>query len=137
MGMIDSGIRAYVLGQGKAARWLREALHVLAVAVPLTDHCIEELVRDADRLARLGRRRDPSRSYLTLLHEALTTQAHWVRLWTASDERIDEQDESGQAFVRIARRHALPRPWKLSEPVAVPARRPGPSYWNWASVDAA
>lgn len=137
MQLIDSGIRAYVLSQGKAARWLREALDALQVAVPLTDHCVEELVGEADRQARRRRRCDPSRSYLNLLREALTAQARWVQLWTASDERVEEQDESGQAFVRIARRHALPRPWKLTEPVAVPARRQLPSYWNWASVDAA
>ena len=137
MRLIDSGIRAYVLSQGKATRWMRTALHGLAVQVRLTDHCVEDLVRDADRHARAALRHDPSGAYLTLLHEAIAVRARWIKLWTASDETFPEQDESGQAFVRIARLHALPRPWKLSEPVAVPARRPVPSYWNWASADAA
>jgi hypothetical protein len=40
-------------------------------------------------------------------------------------------EETLQALVRIARKYALPRRWKLSEPVVVEYRRTRPSDWHW------
>jgi hypothetical protein len=73
------------------------------------------------------------------LHRQLAVRARFVQRWTGSDETIAEQDEkSVQALVRIARKYALPRRWKLSEPVVVEYRRTRPSYWHWAGeVDTA
>jgi hypothetical protein len=59
-------------------------------------------------------------------------QANWVRRWTATDEKVPADDPVAQGFVRIARKYALPRPWKLSDPVAVEVARLRPS-WGWAA----
>ena len=132
MTWLNSGIRAFLLAQGTAARWLREELDSLEVRVRLTDGCIEELAREADLAAR--RKMSGSAgagSYAELLRAQLSVQANWVRRWTTTDEKAAADDPVAQAFVRIARKYALPRPWKLSEPVAVEVARLRPS-WRWA-----
>lgn len=132
MTWLDSGIRALLLAQGTAARWLREELDSLQVRVRLTDGCIEELAREADHTARRATSAGGSASYVPLLREQLTVQANWVRRWTTTDEKPPADDPVAQAFVRIARQYALPRPWKLSEPVAVAVVRLRPP-WDWAA----
>jgi len=131
MTWLDSGIRAFLLVQGAATRWLREELNSLKVRIRLTDGCIEELTREADHAARgavvAG---DRESSYAELLREQIMVQANWVRRWTTTDEKVSADDPNAQAFVRIARKYALPRPWKLSEPVAVEVVRLRPS-WDW------
>jgi hypothetical protein len=135
MKLLDSGIRVFVLAQGTGARWLKEELNSLKVTTPLTDGCVDELVRGADNAAwEAFAASGGEKSYLMHLRQQLARQAALLREWTATDERI-AADEIGQAFVRIARKYALPRPWKLSEPVAVESRRLRPSYWKWAPVE--
>jgi hypothetical protein len=131
MTWLDSGIRAFLLAQGTAARWLREELQSLKVHVRLTDGCIEELAREADHAARRAVTSGDGGSYVELLRGQVIVQANWVRRWTATDERVPGDDPVAQAFVRIARKYALPRPWKLSEPVAVEVARLRPA-WGWA-----
>jgi hypothetical protein len=134
MKLFESGIRAIVMSQGAGTRWLRDELDSLEVKIPLSDGCVEELVREADRAAwQLLGSSTPRRPYRALLREQLAVQAALVRCWTCSDEKLDPNDEIGQAFVRIARKYALPRPWKLSEPVAVEARQTRPPTWRWAA----
>ena len=58
----------------------------------------------------------------------------FVQLWTGTDEKVPSEDARAQAFVRIARKYALPRPWKLSDPVAVESHRLRPSNWKWATA---
>jgi len=133
MTWLDSGIRVLLLAQGAAVRRLREELHALKIGILLTDGCIEELAREADQAARRAlSAADGAASYLELLREHLTVQANWVRRWTMTDEKTPADDPVAQAFVRIARKYALPRPWKLSDPVAVEVVRLRPS-WAWAS----
>ncbi len=132
MTWLNSGIRALLLAQGTAARWLREELDSLDVAIPLSDGCIEELAREADHAARRAISAGESGSYIELLREQIIVQANWVRRWTTTDEKAPGDDPVAQAFVRIARKYALPRPWKLSEPVAVEVARMRPS-WTWAA----
>lgn len=132
MTWLNSGIRAFLLAQGSAARWLREELDALKVSCLLTDGCIEELAREADQAARRAASAGDGASYVQLLREQLRVQARWVRSWTATDEKPPADDPIAQAFVRIARKYALPRPWKLSEPVAVEVVRRLPS-WTWAA----
>lgn len=132
MTWLDSGIRALLLAQGTAVRWLREELNSLKVRIRLTDGCIEELAREADRAARRGVAAGDDASYVELLREKLIVQANWVRRWTMTDEKVAADDPVAQAFVRIARKYALPRPWKLSDPVAVEVARLRPS-WTWAA----
>jgi len=132
MTWLNSGIRALLLAQGTAGRWLREELDSLEVRILLTDGCIEELAREADQAARRAGATGDGASYVELLREQLIVQARWVLRWTTTDEKAPADDPVAQAFVRIARKYALPRPWKLSEPVAVEVARPMPA-WAWAT----
>lgn len=132
MKLLDSVTRVFVLTQGSALRWLREELAALKIAIPMTDGCLGELVRTADEAACAAG--STGRRYVEELHSQLALCARFIQRWTGSDEAIAEQDEkSVHALVRIARSYALPRRWKLSEPVVVEYRRTRPSYWHWAS----
>src|SRR5690348_680782 len=104
MTWLDSGIRALLLAQGTAARWLREELNSLKVRIWLTDGCIEELAREADHAARRAGAIGDHASYVELLREQLIVQANWVRRWTTTDEKPPADDPVAQAFVRIARK---------------------------------
>jgi hypothetical protein len=132
MTWLDSGIRVLLLARGTATRWLREELNSRKVRIRLTDGCIEELAREADHAARRTGTAEDDTSYIERLREQLAVQAQWVLRWTTTDEKVAADDPIAQAFVRIARKYALPRPWKLSEPAAVEVARPRPS-WVWPS----
>jgi hypothetical protein len=139
MKLFEYGVRAIVLSQGAGVRWLRDELDSLKVKIPLSEGCVEELVRQADKEAwRAISSATPHKPYRNLLREQLVVQAAMVQRWTCSDEKIAQEDEIGQVFVRIARKYALPRPWKLSEPVAVESRQLRPAAWRWttAAMDA-
>lgn len=134
MKLFESGIRAIVLSQGAGVRWLRDELDSLEVKIPLSDGCVEDLVREADKAAwNALDATEPRKPYRTLLREQLLVQARMVQRWTASDEKNFPDDEIGQAFVIIARKYALPRPWKLSVTHAVQSRRLRPVYTRWTS----
>jgi hypothetical protein len=135
MKFVESGIRVFTLAQGTGVRWLREELSALSVKTPLTDGCLEEMLRDADVAAwqAVGATQGSS-SYLAELRQQIHEQAALVQRWTGTDEKIADDDVRAQAFVRIARKYALPRPWKLSDPVAVESRRLRPSNWKWATA---
>ncbi|MGH8288809.1 MAG: hypothetical protein ACREV7_07240 [Steroidobacteraceae bacterium] len=132
MTWLNSGIRAFLLAQGTAARWLRDELDSLKVSCRLTAGCIEELAREADHAARRATSAGAGASYAQLLREQLVLQAIWVHRWTMTDDKAPVDDPIAQAFVRIARKYALPRPWKLSEPVAVEVTRLCRS-WAWTT----
>ena len=130
---LDSIVRLVLLAQGTGLRWLREELDAAHVSIPLTDGCLSELVRDADDAARRAGS-DKERSYVEQLRKELVVRASFIQRWTGSDENMTLQDEESlQALVRIARKYALPRRWKLSEPVVVEYRRTRPSYWQWTN----
>jgi hypothetical protein len=135
MKLLDTGIRVLTQAQGTGVRWLKEELASLDVKIPLTDGCFEELARDADSAAwQALDAAEGVTSYLAALREQLRAQANHVRRWTGTDEKIPADDAGAQAFVRIARKYALPRPWKLSDPVAVESDRLRPSNWKWATA---
>lgn len=135
MKLLDSGIRIFTLKQGTGVRWLKEELSSLNVKTPLSEGCMEELVRAADSDAwQVIAAAAANGSYLAQLRAQLREQARLIQLWTGTDEKVPSDDARAQAFVRIARKYALPRPWKLSEPVAVESRRLRPSSWKWASA---
>lgn len=102
-------------------QWLRAELRERGVGIQLTDACLRELIRDAKVDATSASR----------LREEIAARARFVQVWTQSDARIDA---SQWRLLDLARKYALPRPWRLSEPVAVPARRPTPIYLRWASA---
>jgi len=128
---LDSVVRLMLLAQGAGLRWLREELDAANVRIRLTDGCLDELVRNADEaVRRSGTNQEPS--YVERFRKELAARASFIQRWTGSDEKMTQQDEETlQALVRIARKYALPRRWKLSDPVVVEYRRTRPSYWQW------
>jgi hypothetical protein len=135
MKLLDSGIRVFTQAQGTGVRWLKEELAALNVKTPLSDGCFDELVRHADGAAwRALDSANSSTSYLTELRHQLHLLATLVQRWTCTDEKMPGEDTSALELVRIARKYALPRPWKLSDPVAVESRRLRPSNWKWATA---
>ena len=134
MRLIDSTIRLCAPRLGVGRRWLKEQLAELGVKIHLSEGCLEELVEDAD--AASCRRMSAAlegESYLSCLRDELAARAEFIRHWTASDERIDGDDDRLTILVRIARNYALPRPWKVPEAVATAHTSRNPSYWKWAS----
>jgi hypothetical protein len=136
MRLIDSTIRRCAPSLGVGRRWLRERLSELHVHVYLSEGCLNELAADAEaatwqRLSGAGGR------YLDCLRAEIAARAEFIHRWTTSDEPVDPDDEALGALVRIARNYALPRPWKVPEPVAAACTRRAPSYRNWASRGAA
>src|SRR5882762_9713917 len=93
MKLLDSGIRVFVLAQGAGTRWLKEELNSLKVTIPLTEGCLEELVRQADSVAWRSVAAAPAEaSYLTDLRQELGAQAALVHRWTTSDEKTGADD---------------------------------------------
>jgi hypothetical protein len=130
---IDSIIRLFILAQGLGLRWLREELHAARVNIRLTDGCLTELVRDAD-CAVIRSSTNTKQSYVERLRTELAVRASFIQRWTGSDEKLSPRDEESlQELVRIARKYALPRRWKLSDPVVVEYRRTVPSYLQWTN----
>jgi len=133
MRFIDSAIRYAFPTLGVGVGWLREELRARGVSVRLTKACLRELVMDADAGARvqaLGA--DAAQPYLTSLRQQIAARAEFLRAWTLSDDRIDLAGPYSDQLVRLARKYALPRAWRLSEPVAVDSKRPTRTYLYWA-----
>jgi hypothetical protein len=130
---LDSIVRLFVLALGIGLRWLREELQAAQVSIRLTDSCLVELLHHADAaVTRAGT--NTEQSYVERLRKELATRAKFIQLWTGSDEKVALRDEESlQALVRIARKYALPRRWKLSDPVVVEYRRTRPSYLQWTN----
>jgi hypothetical protein len=128
---LDSIVRLMLRAQGTGLRWLREELDAANVKIRLTDGCLEELVRNADQ-AVIRSSTNLRRSYVEQFRKELAARANFIQRWTGSDEKMTLQDEETlQELVRIARAYALPRRWKLSDPVVVEYRRKRPSYLQW------
>ena len=128
---LDTIVRLIILAQGTGLRWLREELAAVHVSIPLTDGCLSEFVRDADEAVRRSGSNN-QQSYVERLRAQLAQRADFIQRWTGSDEKMSLADEASlQSLVRIARKFALPRRWKLSEPVVVEYRRLRPSDWQW------
>jgi hypothetical protein len=137
MRIIDLTLRHCVPGLGVDRRWLRERLEELDVRIPLCEGCVQELLNEADAASR--RRLAASHGglrYLDVLREEIVARAQFVHRWTATDEPVDASAEGLGTLVRIARKYALPRPWKLHEAVAAESTRRTPVYWHWAGAAA-
>jgi hypothetical protein len=137
MKLLETGIRAFTHAQGSGVRWLKEELASLNVKTPLSEGSLEELAGAADSAAWAALDASEGASYLAELRQQLRKQATLVQRWTGTDDKLSDEP-SVQAFVRIARKYALPRPWKLSDPVAVESRRLRPANWRrWATATGA
>jgi hypothetical protein len=132
MNLVDSTIRYAIPALGIATRWLKEELEARGVRTPLIEACLREIVTDAESNAKLTRgATDASVPYSASLRSELAARAEFLRQWTLSDDLIGPGSEP---LVRIARKFALPRPWKLSDPVASECQRRVPTYLSWASA---
>ncbi len=132
MKLVDCTIRYALPALGIATRWLREELEARSVNIPVPEACLRELVTDADADARHAA--SPPTPYAACLRLQIAARAEFLRLWTQSDDRIDVNDPGNERLVRVARNFALPRPWRLSEPVASECQRRVPTYFNWAAA---
>jgi hypothetical protein len=130
----DSIVRMFVLALGIGLRWLREELQAQHVNIRLTDGCLVELLQDADAAIVRDSSTRKEQRYVERLRKELAARASFIQRWTGSDDKLSARDaESLQALVRIARKYALPRRWKLSEPVVIEYRRTVPSYLQWTN----
>ncbi len=132
MNLVNSTIRYAIPALGIATRWLKEELDARGVRTPLIEACLRELVTDAESNAKLTTgATEAGVTYSASLRSELAARAEFLRQWTLSDDPIAPGNER---LVRIARKFALPRPWKLSDPVASECPRRVPTYLNWASA---
>jgi len=140
MKSLDYLIRYFVALFGVDSSRLKQQLESVGMRIRLSEGCIDELARQADasawQLTLAGFRDAAGRRvpYLEHLRDELAVRAQLVYVWTTTDDEVGA-DVITQAVVRTARKYALPRPWKLTVPVAVAAatRRPSPIYLKWAS----
>ncbi len=132
MNLVESTMRFAIPALGVGARWLREELQARAVSVRLTEACLKELLLDANKAAK--RQAADIGSYRQCLRDQILTRAEFLRIWTLSDDRIDTDGPYTEELVRLARKYALPRPWRLSEPVASESLRRTPTYGYWANA---
>jgi len=131
MSLVDFTLRHAIPAFGVGARWLREELLTRGVSVRITETCLREFALDAEAAARDA---SGDETYSQRLRREIGARADFVRAWTQSDDRLDVGDSSVQQLITIARKHALPRAWTLSEPIAAAARNPTPTYLYWASA---
>lgn len=97
-----------------ATRMLKEQLTAQGVSVWVSPGCLGEFAKLASLAA--ARRRQPHEPYISCLRPEIVTHARFIREWTSSDKSFD-QTQWGE-LVSVARRYALPRPWKLFETAA-------------------
>jgi hypothetical protein len=130
MKLVNSVMRLTAPSLGTGVRWLKDELRVRGITVPLTESSLREFVSHAESMVREEQSNEP---YTARLRERIVNHAEFLQAWTSSDDRIDLTVPGNDALVSLARKYALPRPWRLSEPSAIEARRPTPTYLRWAS----
>lgn len=114
MKLLDSAIDFFVPKFTSATRMLKEQLSAEGVSVRVSTGCLAEFARIASAAA--ARTRQADEPYGACLRREIVTPCRFIREWTSSDKTFD-RTEWGE-FVSIARKYALPRPWRVSEAVA-------------------
>ena len=99
---------------GYATRLLKKQLSAEGVSVWLSAGCLAELAGIASAAA--ARTRQADEPYESSLRREILTHARFIREWTSSDKKFDRTQWS--ELVSIARKYALPRSWRLYDPVA-------------------
>jgi hypothetical protein len=117
-----------------AVRWLQEELAARGVNVRLTRACLRELVLDAAAAASMQADGSAASPYPTCLREQIAHRADFLRDWTLSDDPVVADGRYHGQLVKLACKYALPRPWKLSVPVASECLHSRPTYLYWAST---
>jgi hypothetical protein len=114
MKLLNSAIDYFEPKFTNATRMLKEQLTAQGVSVWVSPGCLEEFAKLASLAA--ARRRQPEEPYISCLRPEVVTHARFIREWTSSDKNFD-QTQWGE-LVSVARRYALPRPWKVFEAAA-------------------
>jgi hypothetical protein len=135
MKIVESTIRFAIPTLGIGRRWFKEELEACGIRVPLADACVRELAMDALQAARrqAHNARSP-KTYLSCLRQQIRMRAEFLRIWTMSDDIVELNDPSSEYLVSLARRYALPRPWRLLEPVVSECPRRTPAYGYGANA---
>jgi hypothetical protein len=134
MTLVDSTLRYAIPMFGVGTRWLKDELRARGVSVRVTEACLRELSADADAAASADSHAEGTDAYVPRLKHEIAQRAEFLKAWTQSDDNTGLDATFGDRLPRIARKYALPRPWRLSEPVAAEARHPTPTYLYWARV---
>ena len=132
MTLIDSTLRYAIPMFGVGTRWLKDELRARGVSVRVTEACLRELLADAHAAANAASHAEATDTYVIRLRREITKRAEFLKTWTLSDDSTGLDATFGDHLSQIARKHALPRPWRLSEPVASECLHPTPTYLYWA-----
>ena len=111
---LDSAIDYFVSRFTNAAHLLKEQLTAEGVTVWVSAGCLKEFARIASVAA--ARTRQVDEPYLSCLRREIVTRARFIREWTSSGKNFDPTQWGDH--VSVARKYALPRPWKVLEAVA-------------------
>jgi hypothetical protein len=114
MKRLESAIDSFAPKFTSAKRMLKKQLSAEGVSVWVSGGCLAEFARIASAAA--ARIRQANEPYRSCLQREIVTRSRFIREWTSSDQKFDEA-QWGE-LVSIARKYALPRPWRLSAPVA-------------------
>lgn len=81
------------------------------MTAPLSPSCLNDFVASAAKAALLAQGSDET--YAASLRRQLEAEARFIHLWTNSDDKLSQPEWS--EWIAIARRHLLPRSWKIQE----------------------
>ncbi len=120
---LDAAIHYLVPKFTNATSMLKEELTAEGVSVWLSSGCLAEFSSIAKVAA--ARTRQADEPYIPCLRREIVARAQFIRQWTNSDGDFD-LTESGE-LVSVARKYALPRPWRMASVSgqAIVARAPG------------
>ena len=77
----------------------------------MSPSCLGDFVASAAKAAPLTQGSDET--YAASLRRQLEAEARFIHLWTNSDDKLSQPEWS--EWIAIARRHLLPRSWKIQE----------------------
>src|SRR5260370_42295969 len=109
MHLIDSLPRLLFPTRRRGLRWLKERLQLLGVTAPLSPGCLNDFITNAAKTA--VQTTSSGETYAANLRRQLDAAAQFIHLWTTSDEKFARPEWS--EWIEIARRHLLPRSWKI------------------------
>jgi len=114
MKLLDTAIDVFARTFTDAAHLLKEQLVAQGVRVWVSPGCLEEFAAVASSAA--VRTRQAGESYRSSLRREMQARSQFIQEWTGSDKKFEpaQVDE----LVAIARKYALPRPWRVTQLVA-------------------
>ena len=114
MKLLDTAIDVFARTFTDAAHVLKEQLVEQGVRVWVSPGCLKEFAGVASSAA--VRTRQAGESYRSSLRREMRARTQFIQEWTGSDRKFEppQADE----LVAIARKYALPRPWRATQPGA-------------------